>query len=126
MKKQTLGNFEIIACAVCRKEFKARARDVAKGWGKHCSKSCANVTNGRRFHEIHDQRAENNHKWSGGVLAAVTRYRERNPEKIAAHRAVSRAVKSGLLNRRPCEICGDQKTEGHHDDYSKPLYVRWL
>ena len=36
------------------------------------------------------------------------------------------AIRSGLLIRKPCEICGEKKVEGHHDDYNKPFEVRWL
>ena len=50
----------------------------------------------------------------------------RHPVEHRAHVAVYRAVKSGALIREPCEVCGDPKSEGHHDDYSKPLEVRWL
>jgi len=37
-----------------------------------------------------------------------------------------RAIASGALLRRPCEVCGAEKVDAHHDDYSKPLDVRWL
>jgi hypothetical protein len=45
------------------------------------------------------------------------------------HRArwqVRRALKTGRLVRSTCEVCGSQRVHAHHDDYSKPLDVRWL
>lgn len=50
----------------------------------------------------------------------------RNTHKKYAHGKVSRAVDSGAVQRQPCEKCGSPHTEAHHDDYSKPLDVRWL
>jgi hypothetical protein len=41
-------------------------------------------------------------------------------------RAVGAAIKRGDLVRGPCEVCGTAKTVAHHDDYEKPLEVRWL
>lgn len=35
-------------------------------------------------------------------------------------------LRRGKLSRQPCEICGNPSTQMHHDDYSKPLAVRWL
>lgn len=32
----------------------------------------------------------------------------------------------GRLVRKPCEACGSEKSQAHHDDYSKPLDVRWF
>ena len=51
---------------------------------------------------------------------------KREAEKWAARGKVRKAVKAGTLTRLPCEVCGDPDTQGHHDDYTKPLDVRWL
>lgn len=39
---------------------------------------------------------------------------------------VYNALKTGILVKQPCEICGAEPAEAHHDDYNKPLEVRWL
>ena len=43
-----------------------------------------------------------------------------------AHYRVMWAVKKGKLKRKPCRICGTEKVEAHHEDYSKPLKVLWF
>ena len=53
-------------------------------------------------------------------------YRNSWPEKYKAHNAVNNAIRDGKLKKEPCEKCGDKYVHGHHDDYSKPLSVRWL
>lgn len=35
-------------------------------------------------------------------------------------------LRRGKVEKKPCEICGSLKVQGHHEDYSKPLEVRWL
>ena len=52
-------------------------------------------------------------------------YRQRHADRYKAHRLVAYAVKAGRLPKRPCCVCGEE-AEAHHDDYSKPLEVRWL
>jgi len=36
------------------------------------------------------------------------------------------AQKRGQLLKQPCEKCGEADSQKHHEDYSKPLEVRWL
>ena len=47
-------------------------------------------------------------------------------EKRKAKARVQEALLSGRLTKKSCVYCGNLKTDGHHDDYSKPLDVRWL
>jgi hypothetical protein len=54
------------------------------------------------------------------------RDRVRDPEKTGAKYRTWKAVLHGALLRAPCESCGAPKAEAHHDDYSRPLDVRWL
>lgn len=54
-------------------------------------------------------------------------YRERYPNKAKAHRMVKYHIDAGNLIKEPCEVCGSEENiHAHHDDYLKPLNVRWL
>ena len=56
-----------------------------------------------------------------------TRQWEKNhPESKRAHDLVRYALRAGRLTKSACEVCGSLTAEAHHDDYSKPLDVRWL
>lgn len=55
--------------------------------------------------------------------------RQRFPERVAARAAVYSAIKSGsIVSPGHCESCATtgRRLNAHHDDYSKPLVVRWL
>jgi hypothetical protein len=46
--------------------------------------------------------------------------------KKGSARAYAREyLKRGKIVRRGCEVCG-ARAQMHHDDYDKPLEVRWL
>lgn len=51
---------------------------------------------------------------------------DRQTQKLEARALVTQAIANGLLTRQPCEECANPKADAHHDDYSKPLKVRWL
>lgn len=47
--------------------------------------------------------------------------------KRNARAMVNSAIRRGFLAVKTCEVCGiDENIEAHHDDYMKPLDVRWL
>ncbi len=60
------------------------------------------------------------------VKAAKERWTKGNRVKARARFLVWKALQSSKLVRQPCEVCGNSATQAHHDDYSKPLEVRWL
>ena len=42
-------------------------------------------------------------------------------------RAMARVYsRRGRLRQKPCRHCGESRTEHHHPDYARPLYVIWL
>lgn len=47
-------------------------------------------------------------------------------KKANARSYLHMAVRRGKIEKLPCEVCHDPKVEAHHDDYDKPLEVRWL
>ena len=55
-------------------------------------------------------------------------YRKRHPLIYASHIITQNAVRDGALFKASnCSVCDStEKIEGHHDDYTKPMEVRWL
>lgn len=49
-------------------------------------------------------------------------YRERN----RVRRLARNAIRLGILVCEPCRVCGIEKVQAHHPDYTKPLTVQWL
>ena len=61
--------------------------------------------------------------------AARVAWRRRNPERMAAHAAVTKALMRGHLFKEPCRECGNPKVDAHHHngyDYEHRLDVVWL
>jgi hypothetical protein len=59
---------------------------------------------------------------------ATKTYHKRYPMKYAAHVIFRNYVRDGkIIAETFCSCCkSTEKIEGHHDDYTKPLEVRWL
>lgn len=59
------------------------------------------------------------------ALESLARRALMQEDKYLAYSTLETALLSGEIRRLPCEICGHINTEAIHDDYSKPLNVRW-
>jgi len=53
-------------------------------------------------------------------------WRAKNPLAYKAQMILNYKIKSGEIKRGCCSVCGVEKAQGHHPDYTKPLEVRWL
>ena len=109
-------------CKVCtRKDVSANYRANVEHY-KEYEKGRANLP-----HRV--KAREDYAKSERGRIAgnkAKKAYLDRNPLKRTAHIKVGNAIRDKRLLRQPCEVCGETKVQAHHDDYSKPLDVRWL
>ena len=60
------------------------------------------------------------------ALGYQSKRRKLSPEKNKAREAISNALRDGRVVKSPCEVCGNEESQAHHEDYSKPLEVQWL
>ncbi len=60
------------------------------------------------------------------VRGVQRRWAAKNRHKTRAYWQFHKALKDGRIEKQPCEVCGEADVHGHHDDYDKPLEVRWL
>jgi hypothetical protein len=120
------GPGETRQCPVCGKDYHASFSNLSRGKDKFCSSVC-----GFRGRPRPEWTGANNPAWKGeGKQSSADKskkYRRDNPDKCCAHRVVRYALKKGRLDKLPCEVCGSTvMVHAHHEDYSKPLDVKWL
>ena len=112
-------------CSQCKRWYASSPYNLNRGQ-VCCSRPCAAA----RTIALGIFKGDKNPSWKGGVSNDNMRYKRRDkarhPEHHAAREKVRRAIRSGKLVKLPCENCGEQKSTGHHEDYSKPLDVIWL
>lgn len=79
--------------------------------------------------EFHLRRQTQRGSWCKSCIRlAVSEYRiRRDPVKVKARKIAWSAKESGVLTTQACEICSSTNAiQMHHEDYSKPLKVKWL
>ena len=130
--KKCLGEFELnnfyTGNAICKKCYKEKVRlhrEEKRDYYIEYDKNRAN--------QPHRVKAREDYaKTEKGIIAgnkAKKNWCEHNLIKRSASFMVNNAVRDGkIIKPTKCESCANQhvRLEGHHDDYSKPLEVRWL
>lgn len=127
--KDRYGDWRAVAtkvCAECGTSYHPRYDSFDRS--RFCSVSCRSKFGGARTRGL--LTGEKNPSWKGGASANNYAYKKRSvaryPERNRARRKVRDHIRAGRLNRQPCEVCGTPNAHAHHDDYSRPLDVRWL
>lgn len=100
-------------CGTCAK---CKRREYMRGWSRRNMESIRRRVHRYRERNIEEIRAKDRARG----------YRCNDMDKQRARRELAYAVQTGQITRDPCEVCGADNAHGHHDDYSKPLDVRWL
>lgn len=101
-------------CEYCGESFLGRVQEINKGKARFCGIVCQNKWQSK-IKTVGD-----------GARVRKNKRRREDRTKDRAHESVKRAVARGDLKRKPCKECGSMPVEAHHEDYSKPLDVRWL
>ena len=120
-------------CSICDRDltedrFHKRAAS-ADGLAARC-KDCQRVYDYGRLHLPHRVALRTAYRMTEDgkrrVKIGSKKWAMHNPAKRVAHILVGNAIRDGRLIKQPCEVCGGEIVDAHHDDYTKPLTVRWF
>ena len=96
----------LFPCKNCGRKFWRHKCHIKDGVKFLCSQKC------------HYEWISKNYKTRNAML---------HPEKAKyAMAKLNHEIERKGFKRKPCEVCGNPKSHGHHEDYSKPLEVKWL
>lgn len=118
-------------CRACKvaKTFPDSFYKSKSGYEYMC-KDCRNEISRERHIRNYDAKAARikhiRRRDAGLYSLSFQRQTQKYPEKYRARYFLHNAVRDGRVLRKPCEVCDEIKAQAHHDDYSKPLDVRWL
>lgn len=93
---------------------------------KQCKSCKSNAVSRNRADRVDYYRKYDSERKNRKTTESGKRYRDKYPIKCKAKALVCRAIRAGNLFKEPCEKCGSEIVDAHHDDYAKPLNVRWL
>ena len=116
--KAKIGNANrkpvVVICSYCKNRFITKPSKIKKNKRFFCCQRCY----WNYISEILPK--EEQPRYGSGYSLAEKEKRSRARSIFNHH------IRDKHIERKPCEICGESKTQAHHDDYDKPLAVRWL
>lgn len=127
-------------CTSCGIEKDKSGFTGEKHWCKECcyaygkryrELNADKIRESKRLYSHTEKSKEYKKKWNKENVertrARYLRYKESHLEEVKARSTLYNLIAHGKNDiRKPCEVCGEIKVEAHHDDYSKPLEVKWL
>ena len=104
-----------------------KCRGMKDGHLNKCKECTKKDVHKHRAQNIDAIRAYDRERGNRQNKEYLIEYREKNPVKYKAHTMINNAIRDGKLFIEPCQHCGsDSSVHAHHDDYAKPLNIRWL
>jgi len=111
------------------KNYRVKNRELLREKGRKYYRD--NIEKGEKYRENNRERAKQNAKLyreqnKERKNISDAEYKKKYPERIKARHVLNYLIYTGKIIRQPCEVCGNKKSQAHHEDYSKPLEVNWL
>ncbi len=111
-------------CRECLRLYKKEWRHRRAAEGRPVVAKKPTTEQRRRYAATYFSKEENRRKRSDNIKKWYGRPEEY--KKINCRNTTQRMLRNGRLTRGPCEVCGCEKSQAHHDDYDHPETVRWL
>ena len=113
ISKANDGNF-YTKCDYCDKEYHTKKSAFLRRKRHFCSRLCYSK------YRMELLPKEEQHAYGTGYS------QEERDKRRKARETFNHYVRDKGVKKQPCEMCGKEKVEAHHDDYNKPLEIRWL
>lgn len=123
--------YELKECIKCGEDLPLsefyRHKMMADGHLNKCKSCCRKKARENRAKKIEYYRAYDRARGCRQTPEYLKEHRRKYPQQTKAQQKVAYEISAGNLTPKPCENCGaNNRQHAHHDDYSKPLDIRWL
>ena len=132
-EEKYLGEFHVRKAATCGRAARCKSCTVADKVEYRQNQVTSDSEYGARYRKVKPEKEKvRKRKYYANNPEKIKAYREtyktEHPEKIQARLEATRAIRSGILVRPDtCAQCGARGgIQGHHPDYTKPLFIEWL